>query len=66
MGSDILADGCNAQKPVGSTEKLASLHVNNGDEIFALLEIYAARILVRYRRFGTTYRSHLPGSSNLQ
>jgi hypothetical protein len=41
MRSDILADGCNAQKPVGSTEKLASLHVNHGDEIFALLGIYA-------------------------
>jgi len=42
MGSDILADGCNAQKPLGSTEQLASLHVNQGDEIFTLLGIYAA------------------------
>jgi hypothetical protein len=42
MRSDILADGCNAQKPVDITEKLASLHVNHGDEIFALLGIYAA------------------------
>ena len=42
MRSDILADGCNAHKPVGSTKKIASLHVNHEDEIFALLEIYAA------------------------
>ena len=34
MGSDILAEGCSAQKSVGSTEKLTSLHINQGDEIF--------------------------------
>ena len=28
MASDTLADGCNVKKPVGSTERLASLHVN--------------------------------------
>jgi hypothetical protein len=28
------AEGCNAQERVGSTEKLASLHVNQGYEIF--------------------------------
>jgi hypothetical protein len=33
-------------------------------DICALLGYYAAlSVVVLYRRFGTTYRSHLPGSS---
>jgi hypothetical protein len=40
--SDTLADGCSVKKTVGSTEKLASLHVNQGDEIFPVMGINAA------------------------
>jgi len=32
-------------------------------EIFAVLKCYEALMLVSYRRFGTTYQSHLQGSS---
>jgi len=37
---------------------------NNGKEILALLGCCAAQT-GSYRRFGTTYRSHLKGSSSL-
>jgi len=36
------------------------------DEICAILEYYAAIVVIPYWRFGTTYSSHLQGSRRTQ
>jgi len=44
-------------------------HINKSNVVtrttIALLDCYRAHIAVVYRHFGTVYRSHLQGSSNL-
>jgi hypothetical protein len=43
-------------------ETLISSFRHDVDEICALLEYYQRRVVIVYRRFGTTYRSRLHGS----
>ena len=52
------------------TKMRTKLNVNSDyrrgvNEIFALLELYAAIFIVIYGRFGTIYLSHLQGASDI-
>ena len=51
--------------PVMLTCDGASMYTNNvaASENWAFLGSYAASMVISYRRFGTTYRSHLKGRS---
>ena len=48
-----------------SVKSVISVFCRGVNEIFAFWARYGARLVIWYRRCGTTYRSHLQGSSSL-